>query len=123
MQRSRMDWTVMPTPQRAELWLADFDRVEDHDPGKGRPVLVVSVDPFNESPAGQIVVAPLSGRDAGTPFSVPLSPPDGGITVRSFIRCDGLRSMSRDRLFQRLGAAPRTTMEQVEARLRVLLGL
>jgi mRNA interferase MazF len=113
----------MATPQRAELWLADFDRAEGQDPNQGRPVLVVSVDPFNESPAGQIVVAPLSPRDAGTPFSVALSPPDGGVTVRSWIRCDGVRSMSRDRLFQRLGAAPRATMDQVEARLRVLLGL
>ena len=113
----------MPTPQRSELWLADFDRAEGHDPARGRPVLVLSVDPFNEGPAGQVVVAPLSARDAGTPFSVTLSPPDGGVTVRSFIRCDGLRSMASSRLFQRLGAAPRATMEQVEARLRVLLGL
>jgi mRNA interferase MazF len=113
----------MPTPQRAEVWLADFDRAEGHDLGKGRPVLVVSVDPFNESSAGEIMVAPISARDAGTPFGVPLSPPDGGVTVWSFIRCDALRAMSRDRLLQRLGAAPRATMEQVEARLRVLLGL
>jgi len=118
-----MDSRTMPTPRRAELWLADFDRAEGHDQGKGRPVLVVSVDPFNEGAAGQIVVAPLSGRDAGTPFGVALSPPDGGVTVRSFIRCDALRAMSRDRLFQRIGEAPHATMEQVEARLRVLLGL
>ncbi len=113
----------MPTPQRSELWLADFDRPEGHDQGKVRPVLVLSVDPFNESQSGQIVVAPLSSQDAGTPFSVMLSPPDGGVTVRSFVRCDGLRSMSRTRLVRQLGAAPHATMEQVEARLRVLLGL
>jgi len=113
----------MPTPQRAELWLADFDRAQGHDQAQNRPVLVVSVDPFNESSAGQIIVIPLSTRDTGTPFGVALPPTEGGINVRSWIRCEALRSISTDRLVRRLGAVSRATMEQVEARIRVLLGV
>src|SRR5580704_9524191 len=65
------------TPKRGELWACDFDA------RRIRPVLVVSVDEFNESGAGQVLVVPLTSRDPKTPFGVPVSPPLGGLTVES----------------------------------------
>ena len=53
-----------------------------------------------------------------------MEPPEGGLTARSFILCDAIRSIARERL----GAAPwgvvsKETMRQVEDRLRILLEL
>jgi mRNA interferase MazF len=84
-------------------------------------VLVVSVDEFNESGAGQVLVVPLTSRDPKTPFGVPVSPPLGGLTVASWIRCDAPHTVSTDRLLRRLGVVPPATMEEVLARLLALL--
>jgi mRNA-degrading endonuclease toxin of MazEF toxin-antitoxin module len=39
----------VPSPQRGEVWLSDFDPNFGHEQGGRRPVLMVSVDSFNST--------------------------------------------------------------------------
>ena len=99
------------------------------DPAKGReqagrrPALVLSVDPFNHGPADLVVVLPITSESKGIPFHVSIKPPDGGLKLESFVKCEDVRSISKERLAQKLGAVGPKTMEAAEFRLRVLLGL
>ncbi len=112
-----------PVAARGDIWLADLNPVRGHDQAERRPVLVVSVDPFNHSRADLVVVVPITSTLRGIPFHVVVQPPEGGLTGVSALLCDAVRSISKDRLLSRWGSVLPATMAMVEDRLRVLMGL
>ncbi|BAC88572.1 glr0631 [Gloeobacter violaceus PCC 7421] len=105
------------------MWLADLDPTRGREQAGRRPCLVVSADPLNRGPAQLVVVLPITSRDKGIPFHVGLEPPEGGVTVRSFIKCEDVRSISTQRLTEKWGAVRNETLLAVEDRLRILLSL
>ncbi|MCX6096784.1 MAG: type II toxin-antitoxin system PemK/MazF family toxin [Candidatus Bipolaricaulota bacterium] len=113
----------MPEPRRGEIWQVDLGRTRGHEQAGTRPGLVLSVDSFNAGPAGLVVVLPLTTRVKGIPFHVELAPPEGGLSERSFIKCEDIRSISMDRLVSPLGAVSQATLECVRERVRILLGM
>ena len=113
----------MPEPSRGEVWQANLSPTTGHETRGNRPCLVVSVDPFNHGPAGLVVVLPLTTRDKGIPLHVEVIPPEGGLTKRSFVKCEEPRSISKARLTKRLGELAARTMDEVNDRLQILLDL
>jgi mRNA interferase MazF len=111
------------TPMRGEIWGANLDPTKGREQAGRRPVLVVSVDPFNQSPAQLVIVVPLSRTDRKIRSHVPIFPPEGGLDAPSFAMCEAMRSISKERLTQRWGAVSAKTLTGVEERLRFLLGL
>jgi len=110
-------------PSRGEVWLADLNPTRGHDQAGRRPVLVVSEDLFNRGPAGLVIVLPMTSTVRNVPSHVAVAPPEGGVKNRTSILCDGVRSVSVERLFVRWGAVGGPTMAAVEDRLRILLRL
>ena len=104
-------------------WFVDLDPVKAYEQAGRRPALVVSTNPFHHSMAGMVVVVPLSTKEKHVPLPVRISPPEGGLRQVSFIRCEDVRSVSRERLASRLGRVLTPTMLAVENRLRLLLEL
>jgi mRNA interferase MazF len=113
----------VPSPQRGEVWLADLDPTFGHEQAGRRPVLVVSVDPFNAGRAGLVVVLPITSRVRPLPLHVPVSPPEGGLTQPGAIPGDAVRSLDQRRLISRWGSVGPITLTLVEDALRHLLGL
>lgn len=113
----------MTTPLRGEVWLVDLDPTRGREQAGKRPVLVVSANGFNKSPADLVVVLPMTSKDESIPWHVPLPPPEGGTKTQSFIMCEAVRSISHDRLVQRWGAVTPATLDEVEDRLRILFDL
>lgn len=111
-------------PARGEVWQIDLN-----PPGKGheqhgiRPGLIVSVDTFNNGPADLVITLPITSKGKGIPFHVEINPPEGGLTMRSHIKCEEVRSISKLRLVKRLGEVKEGTMEKVEDRIKIVLGL
>jgi mRNA interferase MazF len=110
-------------PSRGEIWITDLDPTRGHEQAGTRPCLVISVDPFNRGRARLTVVVPLTRTGRNIPTHVEVNPPEGGLIERSFAKCEDVRSISKDRLRQRLGVVSAATLGQVEMRLRFLLGL
>jgi mRNA interferase MazF len=110
-------------PARGEIWLAVLDPTRGHEQAGRRPCLVVSVDPFNQGPAELVVVLPLTTRDRGILWHVRVDPPEGGLRARSFVKCEDVRSISKERLGSRYGLVMPVTMREIEDRLRLLFGL
>jgi mRNA interferase MazF len=113
----------MPDPLRGEIWMANLNPTAGHSPAGTRPALVVSANRFNASPADLVIVLPLSTKEKGVRSHVPINPPEGGVKRRSWIRCEDVRSVSKERLSRRWGSVSRTTLHAVEDRLRILMEL
>lgn len=114
---------ISSEPRRGEVWTVKLDPVLGHEQAGTRPALVVSVDLFNQGPAGLLVVLPITSKEKGIPFHVGVSPPEGGLDSRSFVKCEDVRSISKDRLWRKRGRVSAQTLAQVEDRLRILLAL
>lgn len=110
-------------PSRGEIWLVDLDPTRGHEQAGRRPCVVISVDPFNQGPADLVVVLPLTTRAKGIPFHVAVVPPEGGLKERSFVKCEDVRSVAKERFARWWGRVSAETLAAVEDRLRILLGL
>jgi mRNA interferase MazF len=103
--------------------MSDLGSGRGREQAGARPVVVVSVDGFNRSGAELTVIVPLTSRKKRVRTHVEVLPPEGGLTVPSYIKCEDVRSVSTERLIRRMGTVSAATMSQVEVRLRLLLGL
>ena len=98
------------------------------DPTKGReqaglrPALIISVDLFNDSAAELVVAVPITSKAKGIPLHVEVEP-EGGLTLKSFVKCEDVGSISTSRLVRKMGSVSPTIMTSVEDKLRILLGL
>lgn len=86
-------------------------------------MLIVSVDRFNEGPAGLVIVVPITSRERGIPSHIRIDPPEGGLQCQSFALVEAVRSVSKTRLVRPLRAVSSGTLAQVEAWMKTLLGL
>jgi mRNA interferase MazF len=114
---------MTPSPQRGDIWLLELDPTRGHEQAGRRPALVFSVDVFNAGPADLVFVIPITSHLRPIPTQVALCPPEGGIKVESAILCDALRSVSKQRLCSKWGRIGPATLNKVEDRVRILLGL
>jgi mRNA interferase MazF len=120
---SAMDRKSDSAPSRGEIWMVDLNPVRGHEQGGRRPGLVVSVDFFNHSPADIMIMLPITSREKNVISHVEVLPPEGGLRQRSFIKCEDIRSLARGRLTRKMGRLTLSTMNLVEDRLKILLGL
>jgi len=67
----------MADPVRGEVWLADLGATRGHEQAGRRPVLILSVDPFNAGPAGLVVVLPLTSTIRNVAAHIRIDPPEG----------------------------------------------
>lgn len=113
----------MAHPSRGEIWMVNLDPTRGREQAGTRPALIVSVDEFNHGPADLVIVLPVTSRDKGIPLHVKVVPPEGGVKVPSFAKCEDVRSISKDRLQRPLGRVSPATLEAAEDCLRTLLRL
>ncbi len=109
--------------KRGEIWLADLDPTRGREQAGTRPVLVVSTDYFNKGYANLVYAIPITSRDKKIRSHVAVMPPEGGLTLPSFIMCEAMRSISKQRLIKRFGSIASDTMLDVEDNLKILLDL
>ncbi len=118
--------TEMPdqiAPRRGEIWMANLDPTLGREQAGTRPVLVLSVDSFNLGPAELVIVLPLTSKNKNIPLHTSITPPEGGLSVISYIKCEDIRSISTARLTHKRGTLAPATVEIVEEKVRLLLGM
>jgi mRNA interferase MazF len=113
----------MTHPLRGEVWLVTLDPTVGREQAGTRLALVVSDDLFNQSHAELVVVLPITSKNKGIRSHVAVTPPEGGLTLPSYVKCEDVRSVSLQRLGRRLGKVTPLTLSQVETRLRIILRL
>ena len=110
-------------PLQGDIWMADLDPSRGHEQAGKRPVLVISANDFNSSPAGLVVVAPITSKSKGIRAHLPVEPGYTGLKTKSFIISEQPRTISKARLGRRLGYISEPTMRELKMWLRVLLDL
>ena len=110
-------------PSRGDIWDLNLNPAVGHEQAGTRPALILSVDIFNEGPAQLVVAVPITRTRRDVRWHVEVRPPEGGLVSQSFIQCENLRSVSKNRLHRFRGRISNGTLEQVEDRARILLGL
>jgi mRNA interferase MazF len=107
--------------RRGEIWLVDFG---DPVGREHRPGLIVSADALNDSPAGVVVVVPITTSCCrGLPSHIEIDHARSGLDEVSYAKCEDVKSISEQRLIARLGAVGEDVMFQAARALRFLLDL
>jgi len=84
---------------------------------------VISTNPFNQSTAGLVIVLPLTSKDKKIRSHIRVEPPEAGLKVTSFVKCEDIRSVAAERLSRRWGRVSAQTMRAVGETVRILLEL
>ena len=113
----------MSNALRGEVWLVELDPTRGREQQGRRPALIVSTNGFNKSPADLVVLIPITSKEKSIPWHVAIAPPEGGVKTKSFVMCEAVRSVSKERLAQRWGAVSAAILDEVEDRLRILFDL
>jgi mRNA interferase MazF len=108
-------------PRRGEIWLGALGAARRGEPGKNRPVIVLSADEFLAGADHElIVVLPLSSSLPASALRPKVSP-DSGIDNPSSVICRGIRGVARSRLLRRLGAVDAEKMAEIERAVGLVL--
>src|SRR5438128_12236232 len=108
---------------RGEIWLVSLSPTARREQAGTRPALIVSVDMFNHGAAELVIAIPITSKAKGIPLHVEITPLEGGLSLKSDVKCEDVRSISTSRLKRKLGRVSAQTTDEVEDRLRILLGL
>jgi mRNA interferase MazF len=114
--------------RRGEVRLVDLDPVRASEADKRRPAVVVSNDRANAAAErrgrGVVTVVPLTSNTKRVfPFQVLVPAEAGGLRVPSKAQAEQVRSVAVERLGPALAHLPTGIMVQIDAALRLHLGL
>lgn len=110
-------------PRRGDVWLIDFGDPVGREQAGTRPAVVVSADLLNEGPAGVVVVVPLTTAARGVPSHVEIGSEQSGLDEVSYAKCEDVKSVSEQRLVNRLGSVDPAPLFEIARVLRFLLDL
>ena len=111
---------------RGDVWFFDPDPTRGREQRKPRPCLILSVDKYNNGPAGLLIVVPLTSKKKLIPchIEVKLS----GHRLPSYIMCDQIRCISKERLTiknhknAKIACIEERVLLDIERSLKILLG-
>jgi mRNA interferase MazF len=114
--------------RRGEIRLVEFEPTRGAEANKTRPALIVSNDGANAIAdrlgRGVVTVLPLTSNTGRIyAFQVFLPADDSGLPRDSKVQAEQVRSVAVERVGRRLGAVPPGLMAEVDAALRLHLGL
>jgi mRNA interferase MazF len=105
-----------------DLWLVDFGEPYPGEPAAHRPALILG-PPDTFGPGFPfVIVTPLTTTRRGLSLHIELeATADTGLDTTSYIQCELIRSISRNRLVHRLGAVSPDISKQVTITIKTLL--
>jgi mRNA interferase MazF len=106
---------------RGEIRWADLNPVRGHEPAGRRPVLVLSHDVFNERSRTVIALA-LTSQEPRAGFPLTLESRAAGLIKRSWIKISQIRTLSADRIGQRIARASEEELARALDGLNEILG-
>jgi mRNA interferase MazF len=106
-----------------DLWIVDFGEPNPGEPAAQRPALVIG-PPVTFGPGFPfVIVTPLTTTRRPLSLHVEVeSSADTGLDETSYIQCELIRSINRNRLVHRLGSVDAEISHQVATVIRTLLG-
>jgi len=110
--------------KRGEIYYADLSPVVGSEQGGMRPVLIVQNDVGNKhSPT--VIAAAITSQQNKTrlPTHIEISAPSYGLSRKSVVLLEQIRTLDKRRLRERMGCLDHTLMQQVDNAIAVSFGL
>lgn len=110
---------------RGHLYFVDFNPRIRTKPGKLPPAVVVQSDLINEAGYPSTIVVPTTTRLVDNPgiLRLRISKGQAGLKRDSDLLLGQLIAVANESFWQEVGVLPEALMREVEARVRVILGL
>jgi mRNA interferase MazF len=113
----------IPSPRRGQIWLVDWS------PGRGseqlgrRPALIVQTDDANANPRyPNTIVITISTKGHRVASHVEVQPmPGNGLRELSYLKCEQILTISKERLERQLGVLDFASLERVALALKKVL--
>jgi mRNA interferase MazF len=106
---------------RGEIYWADLQPVRGHEQGGIRPVLVLSHDLFNDR-SGTVIAVAITSQPQRAGYPLTWRIPSGALPKESWVKISQLRTLSTERLGNRLGRLSDRDVEQIVNGLLQLIG-
>lgn len=106
---------------RGEIRWADLNPVRGHEQAGRRPVLILSHDVFNDR-SGTVIAMAMTSQEPRAGFPLTLESRADGLTKRSWVKISQVRTLSVDRLGQRIARASEEELARVLDGLNEILG-
>jgi mRNA interferase MazF len=103
--------------------MVNLDPVVGHEQAGTRPALLASVDELNHGPARLVTVLPITTTERNLASRVRIPRDHGGLWETSYIKCEEVRTISRDRLLRKMGTPDPKYLRQAMTNVRYFLGL
>lgn len=111
--------------ERGEIWWAELEAPKGSEPGYRRPVLVVQGDSFNRSKISTVIVAAITSNLelADAPGNVRLDRRASKLPRPSVVNVSQVLTLDRAALTERVARLSPSTLEAIDAGLRMVLSL
>ena len=106
---------------RGDIYWANLDPTQGHEQAGRRPVLVLSADIFNAS-SGTVIAVALTSQEPRAGFPLTLEVTSANLPKRTWAKLSQVRTLSVQRLGERLGSANAAEVESAIEGLNEILG-
>ena len=111
--------------QRGELWWASMRAPKGSGPGFRRPVVVIQANEFTQSRLATVLCAVVTSNErlAMAPGNVRLGGKGTGVRSGSVIDVSKIATLNKSELTDKIGRLSKTTLEELDTGLRLVLAL
>ncbi len=111
--------------QRGDIWWANLPDQVGSGPGYRRPVLVLQADVFNQSRINTVVVLVITKNVAlaKAPGNVLLTARTSGLDIDLVVNVSQILTVDKSLLTEHVSSIPKALMANIEAGVRLVLGI
>lgn len=106
---------------RGEIWWADLNPVRGHEQAGIRPVLIISHDIFNQR-SGTVIALAITSQPSRAGFPLALEITSAALPKRSWVKISQIRTLSVERLSNRLSAITPEELDEIIEGLNEIVG-
>jgi mRNA interferase MazF len=106
---------------RGDIWWADLNPVRGHKQAGVRPVLIISHDIFNQR-SGTVIALAITSQSPSAGFPLTLEIISAALPKRSWVKISQVRTLSVERLSNRLGAIAPEELDEIIEGLNEIVG-
>jgi mRNA interferase MazF len=109
--------------RRGDIWLVDWSPGRGSEQSGIRPAVVIQTDAANLNPRySNTIVVTVSTKGKRVPFHVLIEPSESsGLREKSFVKCEQVLTVSKERLGRRLGRLDENILTSVAVAIRKVL--